>query len=241
MMLGLIAADTSRTRAYLEAIYKSGIRVDWCLKLKSPIKALGQIDSKKQLPEVNQYDYTCWPEARFDPTADLDQLLKRSCKTIILSDSHDINSDEVITAIEESPCKVIIYSGYGGSLLRAGILSTGKSFLHVHGGYLPDFKGSTTNYYSLIARHKIGASSIFLTPEIDGGPILLSEEFDPPVGLELMDHIFDNAARSRVLVKTLKKLKATGGPNSFSSDKNCGGDTYYIIHPLLKHLAILRH
>ena len=42
-------------------------------------------------------------------------------------------------------------------------LNIEKKFLHVHGGYLPDYKGSTTNYYSLINENTIGASAIFLT------------------------------------------------------------------------------
>ena len=48
-------------------------------------------------------------------------------------------------------------------LLKEKILDTGKKFLHIHGGYLPDYKGSTTNYYSLINENTIGASAIFLT------------------------------------------------------------------------------
>ena len=95
----------------------------------------------------------------------------------------NINSDEIIKIIESRLEQVFIFSGYGGVLLEDRILDTGKKFLHVHGGYLPDYKGSTTNYYSLIDENTIGASAIFLTKEIDCGPILLRKKFLPPKSL----------------------------------------------------------
>ena len=52
-----------------------------------------------------------------------------------------------------------------------------------------------------------------------------------------LDHFYDSAIRSRVLVMTLKNLQ-----NNIKNDSeidNSKGDTYYIIHPILKHIAIL--
>ena len=50
-------------------------------------------------------------------------------------------------------------------------------FLHIHGGYVPAFKGSTTNYYSLLAEGQLGASAIFLTEDLDSGPKLHRQKF----------------------------------------------------------------
>jgi methionyl-tRNA formyltransferase len=108
----------------------------------------------------------------------------------------------------------------------------------VHGGYLPDYKGSTTNYYSLIVENTLGASAIFLSEEIDSGPVLLRREFPPPANRQAIDHIYDSGARAKVLVETLKNYMKCGGWE-FELPANIGGETYYIIHPVLKHIAIL--
>ena len=85
-----------------------------------------------------------------------------------------------------------------------------EKFLHVHGGFLPDYKGSTTNYYSLLAEGSVGATAIFLTVEIDSGPILNRCKFPvPPDTLEI-DHIYDSAARAKVLIQTLKEYQEKG-------------------------------
>ena len=88
--------------------------------------------------------------------------------------SSDINSPEVVSVLKGSSESVFIYSGFGGAILRDDVLDLGKKFLHVHGGYLPNFKGSTTNYFSLLGERRVGASAIFLTKEIDGGTNLAS-------------------------------------------------------------------
>ena len=239
MRIGIIAADTSRTRAYLHALRIANIKLQWCLKISPGSQPLGKLAAHRKTIPLHPQDSIDWPEAHFDPYSDLQTDLETVCDEIVDGNNPDINNDKVIQLVSAAPCETLIYSGYGGALLRQDILSTGKLFLHVHGGYLPDFKGSTTNYFSLLTNSKIGASSIFLTSEIDGGPILYREEFDPPVDRTSMDHIFDNAARSRVLVKTILTLREHVSTDSVSIQANVGGNTFYIIHPLLKHLAIL--
>ena len=150
----------------------------------------------------------------------------------------NINSPEVVSLISSRAEQVFIFSGFGGALLRNNILSIGKKFLHVHGGYLPKYKGSTTNYYSLIDENTIGASSIFLTKEIDCGPVLLRKKFSAPKDRTEIDHIYDSEARSKVLIETLKQHVKSGGWD-FELESGKGGETFYIIHPVLKHLAIL--
>jgi methionyl-tRNA formyltransferase len=167
------------------------------------------------------------------------ELLKQKKITYDIAPNSDINSQEVITLISNRLESVFIFSGFGGALLRNDILSIGKKFLHVHGGYLPNYKGSTTNYYSLINENTVGASSIFLTKDIDCGPILLRKKFPPPKDRTEIDHVYDSKVRSIVLIDTLKKY-ITSGAWEFDLESNKGGETFYIIHPVLKHIAILR-
>lgn len=234
---GMIAADTSRTRAYLTALERFRLLPDWVLLLdaETPQAMPGQAASGTISSPINDPE---WPEATFDPSAPLRPWLERLGVPFTVSGSRDINDPSVVNLIAKSVPEVLVYSGYGGALLRDAVLGIGKRFLHVHGGYLPDFKGSTTNYFSLLAEGSIGASAIFLTAEIDGGPVIRRHRFSPPLRRTHIDHVYDSAARASVLVETLQAWHLNG-TWTFELPCNEGGDTYYVIHPVLKHLAIL--
>ena len=233
---GLIAADTSRTRAYLTVMESRGLLPVWVLLLDAdtPVAMPGQAAAGTSTGSADAE----WPEANFDPVAPLTPWLERLNLPFAVSGSCNINDPRVVELIAQAAPEVLVYSGYGGAILRDAVLATGKSFLHVHGGYLPEFKGSTTNYFSLLAEGAIGASAIFLTAEIDCGPVICRGRFAPPALCTHIDHVYDSAARARVLVDTLEAWRRDG-EWTFELPDNSGGDTYYIIHPVLKHLAML--
>lgn len=238
--VGLIAANTSRSRAYLAALERHSLLPAWTLLLDDGSQEAmpGQAAETVKLLSTFPHRDSCWSEAAFDPAAPLQPWLKRLGLAYTLAGSRDINAPGVVELIARSAPSVLIYSGYGGALLRRELLACGKQFLHVHGGYLPDFKGSTTNYYSLLAENALGASALFLTAEIDSGPVLFRRRFPPPCERTEIDHRYDAAARARVLIDTLQAYRANGEWR-FDLPDNRGGSTYYIIHPVLKHLAIL--
>jgi len=218
--VAMVAADTTRTKYYIEELIKNKLLPNYVLLLLNSNSELlpGQKDSQGKNKLITL-------------------LRDTGIKYNIVSNSN-INSYEVITAISNRPEQFFIFSGYGGVMLKEKILDTGKKFLHVHGGYLPDYKGSTTNYYSLIDDNTIGAAAIFLTKEIDCGPILLRKKFPPPKVRTEIDHNADSVARAKVLIECLKNyIKSNGW--EYELEKNIGGETFYIIHPVLKHLAIL--
>lgn len=240
--IGMIAGDTSRSRAYLQALGRNKLLPNYVLVLEQATDKLlpGQLEKSQanraieRVVEVEE----CWSESHFDATQPIKVLLDELSVPYEVSTCRDINDLTVIEAIRRRAETAFIYSGFGGALLRKDILSTGKHFLHVHGGYLPDYKGSTTNYYSLILENTLGASAIFLSEEIDCGPVLLRRKFPPPENRQAIDHIYDSGARAKVLVETLKNYLKCGGWE-FELPANTGGETYYIIHPVLKHIAIL--
>ena len=238
--IGFVAANTSRTRAYLAALERHDLLPIWTLLLDDdlPVAMPGQAYPGAERFSSQDCQVECWSEIDFDPNAPLEPWLNRLGLDYSVAGSREINATAVVELIARSEPSVLIYSGYGGALLRNEVLETGKKFLHVHGGYLPDYKGSTTNYYSLLSENMLGASALFLTPEIDSGPVLTRSRFSPPIERTEIDHIHDAAARARVLVESLNKYKERG-EWSFDLTNNCGGKTYYIIHPVLKHLAIL--
>ena len=94
------------------------------------------------------------------------------------------------------------------------------------------------NYFSLLNESSIGASSIFLTKDIDSGPILLRRKFPAPKNRNDIDYTIDSEVRTQILIETIEQYLRTG-MWSFEEEHNSGGDTYYIIHPVLKHLSIL--
>jgi methionyl-tRNA formyltransferase len=233
---GLIAADTSRSRAYLAAMERRGLLPAWVLLLdaETPAGMPGQaaVEAAEAVADA------AWPEANFDLAAPLRPWVERLGLSYEVSDSRDINDPVVVALIARASQQVLVYSGYGGVLLRDAVLATGKRFLHAHGGYLPNFKGSTTNYFSLLVEGSIGVSTIFLAAEIDCGPVIRRRRFAPPALRARIDHVYDSAARARVLVDTLEAWRRAGDW-TFELPDNTGGDVYYIIHPVLKHLAIL--
>lgn len=239
--IGMIAADTSRSRAYLQALARNELLPNYVLVLDhSGDKPLpGQLKKSQSAcvsEEAGDID-ECWSEAHFDSTKPIKVLLDEVGVPYEVS-AEGINDPSVAETIRRRTEPVFIYSGFGGALLRTDILSAGKRFLHVHGGYLPNYKGSTTNYYSLLAEHTLGASAIFLVEAIDSGPVLLRRKFPPPANRQAIDHIYDSAARAKVLIQTLRDYIERGGWR-VELPANVGGETYYIIHPVLKHIAIL--
>jgi methionyl-tRNA formyltransferase len=154
----------------------------------------------------------------------------------ILSDN--INDDSVTQRLRVIEEQYLIYSGYGGQLIRPHLFEIGKKFLHVHAGLLPKYRGSTTIYYSMLAEASCGASAIFLTPGIDEGNVVASESFPlPPMGVDV-DYIYEPYIRACVLVKALNEYSVRGH-FSEKPQSAVNANTFYIIHPVLKHIALL--
>jgi len=233
---GLILANTSRSRAYLAALEKNLLLPSSVILLdvESPSIKPGQVNLDSHIVTLKDSN---WPEINFDVSETITNMLDRLNLNYEVANTNDVNDDKVILLLKRSNLRMYIYSGYGGVLVSNRILSLGIKFLHVHGGFLPDFKGSTTNYYSILKEGFIGASSFYLTSEIDSGQILVRRKFDTPFNKLEMDHFYDSAARARVLVETLK-LILSDRLKIIDTPQNTKNQIYYVIHPVLKAIAI---
>ena len=106
----------------------------------------------------------------------------------------------------------------------------------MHAGWLPNYRGSTTSYYSVLSEGYAGVSAILLSPKIDEGNVVARKKYYPPVEGSNWDYEYDSLIRSDLLIELLTVFTSKGKlPDGFVQ-KAKEGDTFYIIHPVLKNL-----
>jgi methionyl-tRNA formyltransferase len=227
----LLAAFSARSQAYAQALRRAGLapaRVvtfgtapgagDPVLPTTSPQDAGGLFLPDPDEPLLTTIEDAGWNHRHLE--------------------ADSIGDPSVLAALKELAPKLVIYSGYGGQLVPAKVLADTAPFLHMHAGWLPDFRGSTTVYYSWLERGDCGVSAIILDPEIDEGPILARRRYPPPPPGVDVDRIYDNAMRADLLADVLAGYAKTGGFEVTTQSPD-DGETYYVIHPVLKHIALL--
>lgn len=208
--VALLGAPTARTRAYLTALREAGLAPAKVLLVTAPGKAA---------------------------PADLVDLARDAGSAVVAIEARDVNDRAVAEALRACALPYVVFSGPAGAIVRASLFDTGCRFIHVHPGRLPDFRGSTTIYYSLLAENTVEASALFLDPVIDAGPVIGHMTFASPQDRREIDAGYDPQIRAQLLVSVLKGYKQRGYFETISQTGS--GETYYIIHPVLKHLAIL--
>ena len=146
----------------------------------------------------------------------------------------NVNHPDIVQSVHSAPGEFILFSGPGGNLLRSEILNSGKKILHIHPGLLPSFRGSTPFYYSALIEKKLQSTAFWMTEEVDQGYIL--EDISLPItsSIRHMDHLHDPAIRTLVLVNLFQKEIWEEKEPSSEND-----NTFFIIHPILKHITIL--
>jgi len=218
--VAMLAVPNRRSELYVERLRREGLSPAFVLVLADP--------SGRAAPGQRASDLG---------GAFLDRLASLGIPHAIVACA-DVNAAPVVGALRERPEGHVLYSGPGGAILGAGILGLGKKFIHVHPGRLPDFRGSTTVYYQLLAAPTVGATAIFMEERIDEGPVLGSGEFPPPAGGEDLDYDYDPRVRAEVMAETLARYAREGGFRP--RPQPAGGETYYIMHPVLRHIAKLK-
>lgn len=240
--IGFVLSDTSRSRAYIQLLINENLIPSNFIVLDPGLKdekiLLGKPKKiKKELLDISYLGIE--KKISFNPNTSIFETMQKFKINFKLIKSKSINEKEVIEFIKKTKQKYFIYSGFGGIILKDEILGIGKKFIHIHGGFLPKYRGSTCNYYSILNENKIGAASIIMKKKIDEGPIICSRKFKAPKMKHKIDHLYDPLTRAYVLIETIKKFVEN---NNLNEEKNVVelGTTYYIIHPLLKHFSILK-
>lgn len=223
--VGFLGNDTSRSRAYIDAMARAGLRPACALLIASPV----------EVAAASQPTST----PLFDNRTPLEQCLAALQVPFEVIEAESVNDDAVVAAVAAMPSDVLVFSGAPGGLLRPPLFATGKRFLHVHPGRLPDYRGSTPMYYSLLEQDALCASALFLNEEIDAGEVLAERDFEPPADRTTIDRDFDPWMRAQLMAEVLEDY-ARSGQWQARPQPTDGGRTLYIIHPVLKHLAILQ-
>lgn len=226
----LLCAHTARSSAYLQALLKANL-------IPEKIIFYGQItkpiSSNRDL-RVRALGSVYCPNLTLNG---FDIAKEFNCPVVSVSET-SLKSSSLIKEIQDSNSEVWVYSGYGGQIVPNELLNL-TQVLHIHSGWLPQYRGSTTLYHEVIEHQACAASAIYLRQEIDTGPILARKKYPlPPANMDV-DYLYDNAIRADLLVETLLHWQLS--PNEIVPvEQTTTYPAYYIIHPLLKHLALQR-
>jgi methionyl-tRNA formyltransferase len=226
----LLGAPSYRTRAYAQFMAARQIVPDTFVRLPGDPPAW---DGVSEITGSLGKRTFC-----FRPGISAETSLEDMSVHITTAPTADVNGEAFVDYIRSLPHSVVIYSGIGGVLLRRDLLGCGKRFLHVHGGFAPAYRGSTAFYYSILAEGKIGATALWMREEIDAGSVLLRRKYDVLPGVEI-DRVLDPVVRADTLMSVLAQRSETGAyPKGEIIEQ--GARTYFVIHPVLKHLALRR-
>jgi methionyl-tRNA formyltransferase len=226
-----IAANTPRSQAYAQAFAARGMKLDQSILFDRPGAAQPGKADLASPPDIP----TAVPLP--DPRIPLLQSLNSLTIQMLRIEAESVNDPAILAAVKEADPALVIYSGYGGQLVSPELLSLGPPFLHAHSGWLPEYRGSTTVYYSLLEGEGCGVSVIGMVPAIDQGPIMARRRYPaPPVGVDI-DYFYDSAIRADLMADVVGQWQVDGQLNPIDAD-GAPAD-YYVVHPLLKHLALL--
>lgn len=172
----------------------------------------------------------------------LQEWLKRYHIPCSLIPTKNINDRICLESITSLKQKYVIYSGYGGGILCEEYFKMGKKFIHIHAGKLPQYKGSTTCYYSLLEENNICANAMFLNAQLDEGDIISEVCFSYKDIRKLKSTDIDTTIEPYIRAKALSKAMADYVRYGFFKvrKQGYGGRMFYKIHPVLKHIAILQ-
>lgn len=235
--VGLLAVDSNRSRMYLLQMIKHDLAPARVLVLGGAAAGTPEAAARAAAERARDGERTF---RGFDLATPLLEIVRRHAIPHVLLPATDPNDVRVVAAVAASAERILVYAGPGGVLLRRPLLESGKRFLHCHPGLVPRYRGSTTIYYSLLGEGQCGVTAFFMDEKIDQGPVVRRRSFPPPEDRTTIDLYYDPFIRSELLVEVLREY-ALRGDLPVEPPAPGPAETYYIVHPVLKHIAILAH
>jgi len=224
MKIGIVLTPDERSKAYIQKLLKNEIFLDDIIFMND------NKPEKQYLQEMINKSIECG----FDISIPVKTILENSNLNYQEFNFVDINNTKLIEYLSKIDIDVIIFTG--GGILRNEILGCGPKFLHFHPGIVPDFRGSTCFYYSILKDDQCGVTSYFMDEKLDAGDIVFQKYFKKPNHV-FVDEIYDAYIRSETMIEVLQKKLLE--KNKIKKQDPSVGETFFIIHPVLKHIAIL--
>ena len=234
----MLAVNNNRSKAYLQALVDAGVAPKLLLVLDAGSKRLAEHtenDVALVRKQTAQRLFRRCPvtDLQFDEKEHVIATAERAGIPYEVLPTLDPNDAVVRAALARQPFEECLYSGPGSVLLRPPMFALGKRFVHAHSGRVPAYRGSTTAFYSALLEGTLTVSVIVMSPGLDEGDILLQREFTNVPGSDL-DHVVDPCIRAATLVEYFTTRPHPPRPQQGSAN------TFFIIHPVLKHLALLK-
>jgi methionyl-tRNA formyltransferase len=238
----VLLVNNNRSKAYLQNLIAEGHEPSSAVVLDTGVNPLPEHAGTDALIDTDhslELMKSC-PEAgvAFNEGEHILRTLQEHDISYHVCRTHSVNDASVIRAIDKCSGAYIVYSGPGGTILRTEILSCKKHMIHVHPGALPEYRGSTPIYFSLLANAPVTSTVTFLEQCLDTGPKFLSRQFILENTTDL-DHVFDPAIRAASLLDFFNQNRGKE-PVALHDEREARGNVFYIIHPVLKHAAILK-
>tara|TARA_Y100000590_G_C15699017_1_gene1006153 strand:- start:1539 stop:2225 length:687 start_codon:yes stop_codon:yes gene_type:complete len=224
LKIGIILTPDVRSKAYLQKCIKNNLQFETVIFM----------NDRRIEKEFDQDVIELSKEFNFDITESVCNTLKQYSIDYIEFPFVDINDQRLIDYLKNLKIDYIVFTG--GGILREEILSLEMKFIHLHPGIVPDYRGSTCFYYSILNESYAGVTSFIMDKTLDTGNIIFQKRFEMP-NHKYLDEIYDPHIRSETLVEILKNKSMI--EETIRQDKD-RGETYFIIHPVLKHIAILK-
>ena len=245
MRFALLCNDSPRSRCYIQNLCKSNIKpCSVILMLGGESDDLAFSPQADDARTTNGIDFGR-PDVEFNPSISVSVTASYyGLELKIVRDVNSTNSRILLDSLARLDFDFYVLSGWSGDILAKETLARLGRVLHVHSGRVPDYKGSTTTYYSLLEEDMVAASAFFMTEGIDEGESIGSGCFKFIGSAKKMDHVFDPLIRAAVLIDTVRRLNSDESvlvAQGYSRPLPSYYGNYFVIHPLLKKLCFLTY
>ena len=224
MRLGIILTPDNRSKAYIQKLVENNITLSSILFMNDNRTEKPYSEDVINISKKNGFDIS---------KSIKDTLIEHNLEFKEFS-FVDINNPDLIKHVKNNEEGFLIFTG--GGILKKEILNSGVKFIHFHPGIVPNYRGSTCFYYSILNEGNSGVTAYIMDEKLDTGDIVYQKKFNKPNHI-FVDDVYDPFIRSETLVELIKKdiLKK----NNFKKNNPLEGETFFIIHPVLKHISIL--
>lgn len=231
--VNLVCSLSIRSDFYVIGLVKNNIPINKVIILDDKENKNKKF-SKKIFLKFNNF------EIKKKKNFDLINYLKEKQIRFEVINCKTINNQKVYSKIKSMTNeKYFIVSLFPGDIIKKNFFKLKKYFFHAHAGYLPYYRGSTTNYYSHLDEKGLGVSVIMLNEYIDRGKIIFRFKTKYFKSIKNYDGCLDSFLRVYALCLSMKRFFKIKKLKKINNNYKKGHD-YYIIHPVLKNLSILK-